>query len=342
MNKETEGEDIVTRSSLESQIKVRMDRLGASPNEKIGQHFLVDLESVNLLADSVVPGNTVIEVGAGLGQVTEALAKRGAERIVAIEIDERFKPVLSRISQDYPWVEVVISDVLAVDLKNYIPEPEKGIESGVQIVTSLPYHITEPFLNLVAGLPLESINMIVGLRLARAATLEKDSGIGFGKLTLLSQTFFDVRVIKELGKDCFYPPPRTRSAILQLTPREEQEFRNNKRLYLLRRLFETEKRSPLVKNCLKEGIIEFELLASVSTLSKEESSRRSRREMRRSFRNMIKRKDFSSEEETDVSVMTQNQAREIVSQLGISESILSKPFSQLNNNELQKLSKALR
>lgn len=254
-------------NALRKLVMGRIQQLGIRPNENLGQHFLVDQASIDLLAQSVNPGNTVIEIGAGVGQLTEALAQK-ATKVIAVEIDRRYEPFLTRITQQYPNVEVIFGDAIALRLQDLMPK--KRDSEGVQIVASLPFHITEPFLHKIAGLPIENATLAVGQKLVYAIQPPNEENAAFGQLTLLAQTFFDIDVLAIIEKQKFYPAPRTDSAIIRLTPKEEHEFRSNKRAFLLRKLFLTAKRSPLVKNCLKEGLIEFEQVKQIGTLSKKE------------------------------------------------------------------------
>ena len=232
-------------------VKARLEELGVEPRESLGQHFLIDDETVATLARTVSPGSLVIEVGAGVGQLTEALAGR-AGRVIAIEIDRRFEPVLAQVAKDCQNVEVVFGDALAVDFHRYIPKTDQK----AQVVASLPFHISEPFWQKIVDLPLSSITLMVGDRSAGAITAQSEESPYFGQLTLLAQTFFDVNLLAEVKKSQFYPVPRTNAAIVRLLPRKEPEFRADRRLFLFRRLFLTAQKSPLIKNVLKEGLIE--------------------------------------------------------------------------------------
>jgi len=323
----------------------RIEELGIRPNENLSQHFLTDGTSIDLLARSVSPGNTVIEIGAGVGQLTEALAGK-ATKVISIEIDRRYEPILSEITQRYPNVQVIYEDALTLSSKDFIPK--RGEETGVQIVASLPFHITEPFLHRIAGLPIESATLVVGKRLMYAIQAPNEESATFGQLTLLTQTFFDVDVLATIEKQKFFPVPRTDSAIIRFIPKEGHEFRSNKRDFLLRRLFLTANRSPLVKNCLKEGLIEFAQVNQIGTLSKKEHNRRLRRSAKADLKRMVVGSNHSGgiqpalQKSGDIELLTQNKARAIIKKMRIPDSILNKPFEQLNNNELRILSKGLR
>ncbi|MBI2029798.1 hypothetical protein HYT02_05250 [Candidatus Gottesmanbacteria bacterium] len=281
---------------LKSLVVKRLEQLRIEPNQNLGQHFLVDEQSLNLLTQSVSPNTTVIEIGAGVGQITQLLAKK-AKKVFAIEIDRRYKPILSGIAGQHPNIEIIIADALKVNFEDIIGKDFKD----VQIIANLPYHITEPVLHKIAKLPIKCSSLVVGKRLADAVQAD-ESNPDFGQLSLLARTFFNVELIATLEKSKILPPPRTESAIIRLIPKKETELKSNARDYLLRKLFLTSKQGTFVKNVLKEGLIEFH----------------------------------------SGKLLTQNQAREIIKNMGIPSTVLEKPFQQLNNSELAILSSALR
>lgn len=339
----TEQKDSVTTdksNAFRNLVLKRLDLIGINPNEALGQHFLTDRGTIDLLARQVSPGNTVIEIGAGVGQLTEALADRAA-KVVTVEIDRRYEPVLQDIERKKPNVKVVFGDAIALGKDLY-----KDAKDDTQIVASLPYHITEPFLHMIAPLPIESTTLVVGQRLVNEIQAQNPESVDFGKLTLLAQTFFDIEVLAEISKQSFYPAPRTESAIIKLTPKDIAEARNDKKGFILRRLFTTARRNPLVKNCIKEALIEYAEVSQMRTLSKKEHHTRIRTQVRTNLREMAS--DYNQygslsggEENTNIGIMTQNQARAIIERAMIPDGILGKPFEQLSNGELRVLSKGL-
>jgi len=333
-----------------NKVMSRLETAGIHPNEALGQHFLIDDDAIGLLAQAVNPGNIVIEIGSGVGQLTEALAQK-ANKVISIEIDRRYEPILDEVIQEYPNVQVIYGDALAIRFEDFFPKRKKDTEdqNGVQIIASLPYHITEPFLHKLIGLPLESVTLVVGQRLSRAIQAKSENDPDFGQLTLLAQTFFEIEVLAELEKQKFFPVPRTDSSIIRLIPKEKEEFRSDRRNFLLRRLFTTAKRSPLVKNTLKEGLIEFSQVSQIGTRSKREHNKRLRSFAKTQLRqavdeyNHVGSLELQPEHHTGNSaLLTQNQAWAIIGEMGISQETLDKPFEQLNNNELEALSRVLR
>lgn len=331
--------------ALRKKIFDRMQKYEINPNENLGQHFLLNSNAIESLTQYVIPGNTVIEVGAGIGQVTEELAKKST-KLIAIEIDTRFQPLLTDISKKHDNTKIIFEDVLDTNFSDYFL---KNSDTQVQIIASLPYHITEPFLQKVTNHPFESITLVVGKQLSKTVTAESEESIDFTKLSLLAQTFYDVEKVLDLSRNDFYPAPRTESAIIRLTPTDEKENRTNKRMHILKKLFSTARKSPLVKNVIKESLIDFAKISQIGTLSKRELHQKVRSSTRADLKQLVFEYNQNHTFETidkpskkGPVELTQNQARELISQMGISEEILNKPFSQLNNQEIRELSLGLR
>ena len=198
---------------------------------------------------------------------------------------------------------------------------------------------------MVCKLPFEDITLVIGDNLANSMLAKGEDSLGFGQLSLLSQTFFHIGIVRWLENRDFFPPPRTKSAIVKLIPKEEFEFSGNQRDFLLRRLFLSYSKMPLVKNVLKEGLVEFKRISSMGTNDKKGFNRQHRRGVRQELRHDLKNYEHITEEvvsKEDRMILTQNEARHLIQKMDIPEDILNKPFQQLNNTEIQTLSAALR
>ena len=330
-----DGQNLITLNPMQKLIESRLSALGIKPHEALGQNFLIDQSSIDILVQSLTPGNMVIEVGAGLGQITEALAAR-ASQVTTVEIDRRFEPVLSEISKKHSNVNVIYGDILAVNLGNIMPENTEG--TSVQIVANLPFHITEPFLHKVIGLPVDDITLVVGQKLVEEIQASNEDSIGFGRLSLLAQTFFDIEVVFLIEKHHILPPPRTTAAIVRFTPKEKGEFKASMRTYILKKLFDSQKKRPGVKNVIKDAMAEYTQEGKV--LHKRLRNRHSRRSVRMDLRQSLVDYNY---QKTQGAVDTKSKPpQRSVGELGIPESILILPFERLNNSELRILSRALR
>ncbi len=323
-------------------VQRRLAQVDATPNEEIGQHFLVNQGAIDLLAQTVNPGSTVIEVGCGVGHITERLAERAA-KLHGIEIDRRYRPLLDGLTSRFSNLNVIYGDALAVDFDRLLHGDKQ--EDG-QIIASLPYHITEPFIQKVTPLKLSSVTLVVGRRYADSIAASVDSG-EFGRLSILTATFFDVETLATIQRDGFFPIPRTDSAMVQLRPREPEEVGSNRRDIIFRHLFLTSKQNSTLRKGLKEGLDVFELARDSIGLSKKERNRKSRVNTKLRLREalgQVNRGNVDSENQSDASnsaSLLSRLSRNTIAKLNIPDMTLDKPFALLNNSELRMLYQSL-
>ncbi len=182
-------------------VKDRLDIVNALPNVKgLSQHFLVSERGLALLTSQVDYLAHVIEVGAGVGHTSELLAQKAAV-VVGVEKDGRFQDVLQSLSAQYPNLDFIIGDILTTKRRNLLP---KGKDRPLQIVTNLPFNITEPFLQILTELPYSDATLILGSKTLRTLLCTDETQPEFGRLTLLSEVYFDITHLGTL------PPPRPR------------------------------------------------------------------------------------------------------------------------------------
>jgi 16S rRNA (adenine1518-N6/adenine1519-N6)-dimethyltransferase len=124
-------------------IKQELREHGFFPKKRLGQHFLVDRNVLNHVVRTAQVGKeeVVLEVGPGLGEMTIALA-RSVKRVIAVEIDAGLVEILRKKLADYPNVEVVESDILKLDFKDFFKKEGRPIK----VVANLPYQISTPLL----------------------------------------------------------------------------------------------------------------------------------------------------------------------------------------------------
>ncbi|MBI2195476.1 MAG: methyltransferase domain-containing protein [Candidatus Levybacteria bacterium] len=313
-------------------------------SERIGQHFLVDQGAIDLLVASTLPGAKVIEVGSGIGHVTEAFARR-AGTVIGIEIDRRFQPALEEVQERNPNVQFILKDALYVPFGSLIDRGEEA-----QVVANIPFHITEPFLQRLIDLPISNAVLIVGDNIASELQAPEGSP-DFGKMSLLAQTFFDVHELTTIPRDSFYPPPRTEASMIVLEPKGKKEIEANPAVYTFASLFRRAGKYGLVKNDVKQAIVEVEQNAGTMTLSKQERHQKIRSGVNRELREIMQEysrggrvivASENSDEPHRNKVLSQSQAIQVMNRMGIPESVLEKPFSRLDNNEVQKLTLAVR
>lgn len=216
--------------------------------KKYGQNFLIDTHVLDKIihAANIDQKDFVVEVGPGIGTMTQYLAHR-AGRVIAIEIDKALIPILEDTLSDYDNIMILNEDVLKVDLCQ-LAEKENG-GRPIKIVANLPYYITTP---IIMGLfeshvPIESITVMVQKEVAdrmRTGPGSKD----YGALSLAVQYYAHPELIANVPPNCFMPRPRVGSAVIHLTRHEKPpvEVENENYLFQLIRASFQQRRKTLV------------------------------------------------------------------------------------------------
>jgi len=301
------------------------------PNEKIGQHFLIDPEALELIADRTLPGAAVIEIGSGIGNLTVLLAKR-AQAVLGLEIDRQFEPILSDVVKANPNVTIEFTDALKVNYGDVIGEDP---DSPWQVVSNPPYHISEPLMNKVAGSPISSAVLLVGNKLAAAMTAETPDCPDYTKISFITQAFFHPEVIADVPKESFYPRPRTQSKVVELTPREEAEFRGNRQLAIQRQLAAPENQRVTVIKAIKTALDSMETgKPGKAGLSRKDAHRYDRRSAKRELQHELRHGE-------PVESFRRLGPNRIVENLELPNEVLSRPFSRLDNQAIKLLAQAL-
>lgn len=188
--------------------------------KKFGQNFLIDghvLDKI-IAAAEVTKEDCVVEIGPGIGALTQYLAE-AAREVVSIEIDKMLIPILQETLADYPNVTIINQDVLKVDLEQVVREHNGG--RPVKIVANLPYYITTPIIMTLfeSHLPISSVTVMVQKEVAQrmqAGPGTKD----YGALSLAVQYFAEPYIAANVPPNCFMPRPKVGSAVIRLTRHE--------------------------------------------------------------------------------------------------------------------------
>lgn len=196
--------------------KGRLGALGLRPTKRLSQSFLDDagVAAAIVKAARLEPTEEVLEVGPGLGVLTERLA-RAAQRVVAVEIDPQLAAAL-RLELGGSNVAVHTADVLKVD-------PAKFFGAPFVVVANLPYHITSPALrHLLAAGPPYALRLVVMVQAEVAARIASQPG-GMSSLAVAIQAQARVRIVRRVPASAFFPKPKVDSAVLLLEPLAEHE-----------------------------------------------------------------------------------------------------------------------
>ena len=184
--------------------------------KKFGQNFLIDTHVLEKImnAAQISKDDCVVEVGPGIGTMTQYLAER-AGHVVAVEIDKALIPILSDTLSAYDNVEVINEDILKVDLNRLVQEKNGG--RPIKVVANLPYYITTP---IIMGLfeshvPLQSITIMVQKEVADRMQVGPGTK-DYGALSLAVQYYAEPYIVANVPPNCFMPRPNVGSAVIRL------------------------------------------------------------------------------------------------------------------------------
>ncbi|MBR1471195.1 MAG: 16S rRNA (adenine(1518)-N(6)/adenine(1519)-N(6))-dimethyltransferase RsmA [Lachnospiraceae bacterium] len=183
--------------------------------KKFGQNFLVDMSMLEKIVDSaeVTKEDVVLEIGPGIGTMTQALAER-AKEVIAVEIDSALIPILKETLQEYDNVTVINEDILKLDLAAL-----SAAHDGVpfKVVANLPYYITTPIIMalLEGDVPVESITIMVQKEVAERMQVGPGTK-DYGALSLAVQYYARPELVCTVPPECFMPRPKVASAVICL------------------------------------------------------------------------------------------------------------------------------
>lgn len=192
--------------------------------KRLGQNFLIDSEVIEDIIEyaDISPNDIVIEIGPGVGFVTEQLVKH-AKKVIAIELDEEAIKELQKLDCDN--LEIIHNDILKTDISALS-------EEKVKIVANIPYYITAPIISHLLGEiddltnanrnKISDIILMVQEEVARRmVATEKSPSKQYGLLTILAQFWTDCEIMRIVGRKSFYPAPKVTSAIVKLKVNEK-------------------------------------------------------------------------------------------------------------------------
>lgn len=246
--------------------------------KRLGQNFLIDGEVIQDIIEyaDIQPEDTVLEIGPGVGFVTEQLVKY-AKKVIAVELDEEAIKELQKL--DAPNLEIIHNDILKTDISSLSDEK-------VKVVANIPYYITSPILAHLLGevddlanknrARIKDIILMVQEEVARRMVAnENSSGKQYGLLTFLSQFWADVKILRLVGRKCFYPAPKVNSAIVKLDVKTEPMLKLSDYSHFRKTVKAAfAQRRKNLKNCLLNGGFSREnIINSLSKLGIDENIR---------------------------------------------------------------------
>ena len=197
--------------------KAVLERHGFTFKKSFGQNFLTDTNILQKIVDTAEIDDqvNVIEIGPGIGALTEFLAERAAE-VMAFEIDHRLVPILADTLRDFDNVTVVNEDILKVDLAQHI-QNFKNPDLPIKVVANLPYYITTPILMhlIESGIPFSEFVVMMQKEVADRISAQPNTK-AYGSLSIAVQYYMTAKVAFIVPRTVFVPAPNVDSAILKM------------------------------------------------------------------------------------------------------------------------------
>ncbi len=185
-------------------------------SKRLGQNFLIHGGTVEAIVETadICPGDRVLEIGPGIGTLTQGLAEAGAS-VTAVELDKKLPAVLAETLSGYDRVRIVGGDILKTDI------PALMGEEPFKVVANLPYYITTPILLtlLERRLPITRIVTMVQREVAERM-IALPGGRDYGALSVAVQYYTEPRLAIEVSPRCFLPPPAVESAVMDCVVRK--------------------------------------------------------------------------------------------------------------------------
>ena len=204
-----------------------LQRYGFNFQKKYGQNFLIDTHVLDKIigAAQIGPDDFVLEIGPGIGTMTQYLAE-AAREVVAVEIDTKLIPILQDTLKEFDNVSVLNEDILKVDIRKIAEEKNGG--KPIKVVANLPYYITTP---IIMGLfesevPLDSITVMVQKEVADRMQVGPGTK-DYGALSLAVQYYAEPYIVANVPPNCFIPRPAVGSAVIRLTRYQEKPVKVN-------------------------------------------------------------------------------------------------------------------
>ncbi|MBN1975227.1 MAG: ribosomal RNA small subunit methyltransferase A [Sedimentisphaerales bacterium] len=211
-----------------SQIRQLLESSGIKPNKRLGQHFLIDLNLMRLLADSadIQKNDVVLEAGCGTGSFTAILAQK-AGRIIAVELDKNLFNIAKEQLSEFKNVELLNIDVLenkntlSRQMTNLLTLAHEYFTGRILLIANLPYNVASPvMMNLITG-PTKADGMFVTVQKEVADRMKAKPGSSdYGVLSIIMQAAGDVEIIRLLKPSVFWPKPQVDSAMIKYVRRQ--------------------------------------------------------------------------------------------------------------------------
>lgn len=246
--------------------------------KRLGQNFLINGEIIREIIDNakISPEDTIVEIGPGVGFVTEQLVKY-AKQVIAIELDEEAIKELEKLNA--PNLKIIHADILKTDLSTLC-------DGKIKVVANIPYYITSPIIAHLLG-EVDDLNnknrnkiteiiLMVQEEVARRMVADENSPAKqYGLLTILSQFWADVEIFKLVGRKSFYPAPKVNSALVKLVVKNKPKLELSDYSHFRKTVKAAfSQRRKNIKNCLLNGgFTRDAIINALSSLGIDENTR---------------------------------------------------------------------
>uniref|UniRef100_UPI00355C9EEA Probable ribosomal RNA small subunit methyltransferase A n=1 Tax=Pyrococcus horikoshii (strain ATCC 700860 / DSM 12428 / JCM 9974 / NBRC 100139 / OT-3) TaxID=70601 RepID=UPI00355C9EEA len=224
-------------SKMRDRLFFLLSKYGIRPRDSIGQHFLIieDVIEKAIETANVNENDVILEVGPGLGFLTDELAKR-AKKVYTIEIDQKIIEILKK---EYSWnnVKIIQGDAVRVEWPKFN-----------KVVSNIPAKISSPFTFKLLKTDFERAVVMYQLEFA-LRMVAKPGSRNYSRLSLMAQALGNVEIVMKIGKGAFYPRPKVDSALVLIEPRKDKIVLNEN---LVKALFQHRRKT--VPRALKDSI----------------------------------------------------------------------------------------
>ncbi|WP_154873006.1 16S rRNA (adenine(1518)-N(6)/adenine(1519)-N(6))-dimethyltransferase RsmA [Staphylococcus pasteuri] len=204
-----------------SRTRALLNQYGFDFKKSLGQNFLIDVNIINKIIDAsnIDKSTGIIEVGPGMGSLTEQLAKH-TKKVMSFEIDHRLIPVLKETLAPYDNVTIINEDILKADIASAVSEHLNDCDK-IMVVANLPYYITTPIiLNLMQqDIPIDGYVVMMQKEVGERLNAEVGTK-AYGSLSIVTQYYTETSKVLTVPKTVFMPPPNVDSIVVKLMQRE--------------------------------------------------------------------------------------------------------------------------
>ena len=207
-----------------------MRRYNLRPNKRLGQHFLVDSRPLYamLQAAELLPEDGVLEIGPGLGVLTRELCSR-AGKVVAVEKDRQLIPILEDLTKDFKNICILDADMLKLDMEELREEHFGG---SFKVVANLPYYITSPIImKIIENRHLIPLAVLMVQKEVAQRLVASPGSKDYGILTIAVNMYAEVKLVCNVGKSSFLPPPKVESAVVKILLRQKPRVEVDEELF---------------------------------------------------------------------------------------------------------------